>query len=373
MIRLLLILFSLVLSVSSANATQQTIPGGFVLGDSLRSWAGTPTTSNPTIDAAGEKVGFVFQAPKTGDINSVGFLTSTVTTGCDVDVRIETVSLTNGDPTGTLADTDSNATQTIQDSDDDTWFTVTLTDVAAVTKGDIIAAVIVNPGSSFCDADIKTQFLDPGQARFPYGEVFTSSWTKNSNTGIFFIGYSGGAAPIHSLFPMSTNPSTESITFNSGDVFDEVALRFKTPFPCTVSGAWIALEADNNFDLVLYEGTTAKLTISVDKDLRVNTNGGLYLLEFPSTFTTTANTEYFLSAKPGAGDIVVYMYNVNSTTEMASVKGGVEFQKATRVDGGSWSVQTTQRPFYGIFCSQFDDATGGGGGTNASGAISVGF
>ena len=64
---------------------------------------------NRTSEAANEQAAGVFQAPFTGTIDKVIFATGTVATGGTVDVRLETVSIANGDPTGTLLGTNSNA------------------------------------------------------------------------------------------------------------------------------------------------------------------------------------------------------------------------------------------------------------------------
>ena len=98
------------------------------------------------LDAAGEIAGFVFRAPKAGEIDQIHFRTGTVTTGDDLDVRLETVDAANGDPTGTLADTNSNATQAVGNGDDDTWFAVSLTASATVTADTPYAIALTAPG-----------------------------------------------------------------------------------------------------------------------------------------------------------------------------------------------------------------------------------
>ena len=58
------------------------------------------SSTNTTMDGASEALWYVFQAPQTGSIRKLGFHTATVTTGCTVDARVETVSAANGQPSG---------------------------------------------------------------------------------------------------------------------------------------------------------------------------------------------------------------------------------------------------------------------------------
>lgn len=59
-----------------------------------------------------DKVAFVLQAPKTGTLARVAFLTGTVTSAATIGLRIETVSATSGGvPSGTLYDAAGTGSQ----------------------------------------------------------------------------------------------------------------------------------------------------------------------------------------------------------------------------------------------------------------------
>src|SRR3990172_8330277 len=153
--------------------------------------AGGATHQSLLLDAADEKAAFIFRAPKAGDITEVVFLTGTVTTGAIVDVRIETVSLTNGDPTGTLWGTTTNGAVVIANTDDNVFKTATLTLAATVAKGDLLSVVIVNPTVSPGNLNVVTS-LDHS-AGFPYRDLFTTVWTKGIRPLIVGIEYSDGS------------------------------------------------------------------------------------------------------------------------------------------------------------------------------------
>jgi hypothetical protein len=81
----------------AAEATMRTIEGFFMVPSP---W-GMPS-SGATFDyvtlSVSDKCAYVFRAPKSGTISKVGFRTGTVGTGGTVDVRLETVSATDGNP-----------------------------------------------------------------------------------------------------------------------------------------------------------------------------------------------------------------------------------------------------------------------------------
>lgn len=331
----------------------QTIPGGFFIPRYPR---GTPTLRDMLIDAADEEAAGVFRAGKTGTINKVGFLTGTVTTGATVDVRLETVSLTDGDPTGTLLGTNSNGSQVIDDADDATWFLTALTTGVAVTKGDLFAATIVNPSSSFGNMNIRRTRYD--QAFFGYSDLFTGTWAKSVEQPCFAFEYSDGSYVVtYGAFPADSMPGP---LFNSSDTPDERGLKFKLPFSVRVTGAWVMIDADENADIVLYDSDdTALETVSIDKDVRQATGLNLFLLHFSGTQELTANVFRRLVVKPTTTtDVQLREFTVDAAAIMDSFDGGQDFHLTTRTDAGSWTDTTTRRPVMGLICDGVGGASG---------------
>lgn len=160
----------------------QTIPGGLIIPS--KGSDENPSFQDLLIDAASEKAASIVRAGKTGTIDKVGFKTRTVTTGDTVDVRLETVDLATGNPSGTLLGTNSNGSQVIGDADDNTWFTTALTTGVAVTKGDLFAVVIVN-GS--VPGNMNIAAFNWNRSLFPYALLFTTVWTRpGTNRGSNF-------------------------------------------------------------------------------------------------------------------------------------------------------------------------------------------
>ena len=70
----------------------------------------TVSGASNLMDANGEKVANVFVATKTGNISKIYVRFGTVTTPQDVDIRVESVDLTTGSPSGNLLAANTNGT-----------------------------------------------------------------------------------------------------------------------------------------------------------------------------------------------------------------------------------------------------------------------
>lgn len=339
--------------------TLQAIPGGMYIPRMPNATSGAPTFTTLLIDASGEKAAFVFQVPKTGSVVGVLWRTVTVTTGGNVDVRLETVDLTTGDPSGTLFGTNTNATETVADGDDNTHFETTLTAAASVTKGDLIALVIVagSPGNM----QIAAYQDDGNQIGFPYTDLFTAAWVKTDQGLVCGLVYSDiSCAPITGAHPVDIITSN---LYSSSSTPDVYALRFKLAFPARISGFWVWGDFDGDFTAKLYDsdGVTVLESLAVDTNVRSSGTGraGYYL--FDTSVNLSANTVYRLGIEPGASNITLYDFSVAVDYVMGSFDGGVEFYLSTAKDPtgtGSWTNTVTKRPMIGLFLDAFDDGVG---------------
>ncbi len=343
----------------------QAIPGGaWILHPPLERQSLINFTGE-LIDASTEKEALVSLIPKTGTISKVGFLTRTVTTGATVDVRLETVDLATGDPTGTLLGTNSNGSQVIADADDNTWFTPALTTGVAVTEGDLFAAAIANASTG------NMQIASVNFARdqtFPYADSFIGAgptWTKAQSGRPLCISLEyddGSYAVMDGIYPFSTLFNT---TFNNTDTPDEVALKFKVPWPARITSVWVMLDLDAAADIILYDtdGTTVLLTASPDPDVREATSQKQHFINFNGTANLTKDSFYRLAIKPTTtSDMTIRGFTADSVALMDSFDGGQNFHWSERTDAGAWTDVTTKRPFIGLKLSAFDDGAGGAAG-----------
>lgn len=328
-------------------------------------------TAGVLLDASGEKAAVILRVPKTGTLHKVGFRTGTVTTGDTLKVSFQDVAAT-GFPDETA---DQYRTIVIADANDDTWFTTGIlssdgTDGGtkrSVTKDQEIAVVFEY--NSYVAGNLyianMTSLGSTGLELYPYcaNKVGAGpTWAKinaAASTPVLALEYSDGSYAEFGSLPFS---SLTNQTFASDSAADEYALAFSLPFPCRIAGIGCLMDIDGNADLVLYEGTTSRATVSVDSDMRASTAINILEMKFTTPYEIAANTTYYASIKPTTTTAVgMYYFTVNSAAVMDSFDGGQNLYQATRVDGGAWTTDTAKRPFIWLLIDGFSDGVGGGG------------
>ena len=303
------------------------------------------------IDAADEKAACMVQAPKTGTISKIGWRSGTVTTGADILVRVETLdeSASRSRPSGTLWATDTSATQTVQDTDDNTWFTTTLTAGASVTKGDKLAVVISQPSSSAGNMQVSSIAVDTligTVGQFPYGMIYTTSWTGSGSAPLAIaLEYSDGSYEFIETLPIK---SVNSTAFSNSSTPDSRGLRFQLPFPCRVTGGWVYIALTENVDIKLVNtsydqgaGTGILASVSFDKDTSRIASANFLAFAFTATVNLSASTNYRLLIEPSSTtNLTVYDHEVNSLALLDAYPGGQNFHLTTAKDptgDGSWT------------------------------------
>lgn len=318
--------------------------------------------TSQTLDGAGKKYAIIMQAPKTGTIAKVGFRAGTVSSGGNVDVRIETVDPATGDPTGTLFGTDTNATQAIAAAN--TWYSPTLTAGASVTKGQLIAVVVVNSSGSYIISGISAVYT---QENFPSGSFYNASWAKVTNHPAIGLEYDDGS---YAYAPAQwTLSGISTTTFNSGSTPNERGVRFTLPAKYRAIGAYCFLDFDGDTDLILYDsdGTTPLRSVSLDKDIRASANTSLALVLFSSGVELAADTVFRLAAKPtSVTNIVLAEASLPSVAAMATLPGGAVWHKTTR-SGGGWTEDAQSIYMMGLIVDGIE--AGGGGGRLVDGGL----
>ena len=350
--------------------TQTALGGGFYHPDP----AGIPTSNAAlVIDATGEKVAFIFQAPKTGNLWKVRFRTSTVATGDVLKVSFQNVDATTGDPDGTP---DQYRLITVANGDDNVWLTTGIvssdgTDTGslrAVTRGEWLAIVI--EFNSYVAGNI--QILSSGVSLLPnnggYADHYTSSWSKQSTIGCATALYDDGSIAYTPTLSPGVNASTSS--FASNTTPDEYALKFSLPVPFTVGGAFAAVDLDGNADLVLYDsdGSSVLASASFDSDQRQGTGVNNMTALFSSEIALLANTYYYLAVKPTTTTGVTGRYSdVSAAADFDAFPGGQTMYWSQRTDAGAWADTTTRRPRISLLITKVGNDAGGGGGMRLAG------
>lgn len=311
------------------------------------------SSSSLLMDAAGEMVAFMVQAPKTGSIRKVGIKIGGVTTATDTDVRIETVDAATGNPSGTLWAANTNVTLASASITGLAFVTTgAFTADASVTKGDWLAVVIAPTGTPNYNIRVVSNGVgEDAMSITPYVKHKTAGTWASVATQLVptcTLEYSDGTyAPMENVIPYSANTST---AFNSGSTPDERALRWSLPFVHRVSGCWAELSIGGNFDIVFYDsdGTTALTTLSVDGDYDPGLTGVAFYT-FASSIECKSNTAYRLSLKPtSASNITAYQNGMSTNAQLGQFGGGTEFYLSTRTDAGAWTDTNTAKPYMGL-------------------------
>src|SRR3990167_6549970 len=299
-----------------------------------------------TLDAAGEKATTIFPIPADGNITKLGFRTATVTTGDTLKVGLYTVDA-SGDPTATAYKGMVAGTQAILATEDNTYFNVTLgTQATSVVKGDIVALVIEY--NSYVAGDMvitgfgATNSIFVG---FPYGDLYTTLWVKQNNVPFATIEYTGGIYyPTLGVLPVAS-AGAANVAYNVDTAtFDEYGIRINIPVPARAVGIWVilAVVAGADFEVILYEGTTALKTITYDGDYAVNTVARPFFLFFPTTQDLTANTDYYIAIRPTTvNSVTFYFFTAPSVAAAAQFHGGAGAYRVKRLDQGAWTTSET--------------------------------
>lgn len=357
--------------------------------------SGYPTLTAPTVtmqtcstlDGANDAFMWCGDAPATGNLTDFYFRigTTSVTSGpLNFDGRVETVS--NGRPTGTLFNTNTNGAISIGDTDDNTWKTCTLTAAASVTRGtSLIGLVVKAPGSGTFSVIINGlsnnngQFPPPGNWPVAGSDANGDGTYEAMQTSVspaLLVKISG---TIYHLGGCSPWDSVSSVIYNNGSATDERAMRIYSPVPMRI----IAIEAfisnaaaGADFTLTLWPDSAGTQTdadalaqAAHDGDaVLMTTQDGWVRRYFPTAVTIAANTVYWAACRADtANNIGLFVGVFPSITGVGSAgHGGAEFY----LGGRSWSAgsastfspDATSQPFIRLIVDGLDDGAGAGGG-----------
>jgi hypothetical protein len=347
------------LSALNASAATQNFHSWVAWPAYDTSVSGVTTLANVTLDADGEAIGMIMQAPSDLVISNVVFRTALTTTGGTVTIRVETVG-GDGNPSGTLFASGSNGSYAVQNTDDNVLLTSTLGSACLVTQGSYFAIVITAP--SGYNGSIAR--YDDDNNNFPYTTHWTGSWTKGGQRPI--IGLSDASGAFHFLNAKCVLLVSQA-TYNSGTGTNRRGNIMTLPVPATAMGVWAWIDGDGDYEFRLYDsdGTTVLGTVAVDADFRSTANSDLVFHYFNAPIALSRNTNYRLVAVPTTGtDILLNEFTVGAAAQMDSNVGG-QAVHLTTWNGSAWTETPTARAEMGLLLRGFDDGTGSGGGTSS--------
>lgn len=331
------------------------------------------------IDAASEKAAVMFQAPKTGTINRIGFYVGAHTTGATLDCEVQTVSTTTIFPSGTKVGSSTTGTVATTATG---WYEATLSTGAAVNKGDRIALVVAQPASSPGNCAIgalDSWVYDTSSTNYPAGALYTSSWAAAGSfkRPIIFPGYDDSTyGGVFGSMPV-TEVNT-SFTLNTGSTPDEVGNVFTTVAPLRIVGARVFINPggdSRDFTLKLYDSANSVLASETFDSASFHTGWTMWAdLLFDAGVDTTAGLHRMTILPTTASNATVSYLTIPNNTTYAGVRhampGGVNTYWTQRTDAGSWTDTNTR--FMGLV-PLFDGVSDGAGGGGLAGVPIGGF
>lgn len=310
------------------------------------------------LNTTGHKVAAVYHAKKSGNIRTIrGLCTAAVVTGGNptFDVRVETVNTADGNPSGTLFGTNTNATLTVSASG--AW-EVTLTADAAVSEGDSFAVVVnCTSGSATSSATFTVQGTTI-TAAFPYSLTNTGSWSKQASPPCGQAPFYDDGEMVAGATVFSSSTTTES--WGSSSTPDEIGNVWQFADSVDIGGVHgqFSAQASGSFDVVIYDDAgTALYTRTFDSDMQRSANNeGSWDLKFPP-ITIAAATNFRIVLKPTTNNARLAVRSFVSSAIRA--QHSAEAQYTSRTDGGSFSDDATK---LALICPVIEAFNGGGGG-----------
>jgi hypothetical protein len=341
-----------------------------------------PSTSAPDfnnfgpIDATGEKMAYsgrVWFPARTGtkDIRRIGFRFGSVTKagGSALTLSLQSVSLTAGPPT----QPDETQDQTVAIANADATFAANtwhrsgaLSADRTVTFGELLSVVLEYDGSGRLGADTVNMSCPNWVPLNRHGAVGAhkvgGSWSNNNMVPNVILEMSDGTfGTLLGSFPCSgINQHTINVDTATAD---EYALAFTPEIAFGADGIWAVVQPSGNYELLLYEGTTALATIA--QDLNNAEFNSPRTVEQPfAAQDLDAGTTYYAAVRPTTTtNINVYSFDVSDANHFTCHEEGTSWNYATRLNQGAWAAATaTRRMFAGVRASSFHDGSGGGGG-----------
>lgn len=330
------------------------------------------TITSQTIDANNDGAGMIFYAPVAGDIEAIGFNTTTRTSPPTFRIGLEGATTTRT-PDGTYKASGNAYVDASPSATGWAWYTLGTN--ATVAAGDALAATIRYQTGTIGASNLIAVALRSvvgGRGFNGYAVTLTAgTWAADTGSPCFIaIRYTDGTIV---GFPYSALTNN---AFNSGSSPRYRGILWTPQATVKVSGAALCHRpnANSDYEIQVYEGSSGSPmtngTVTLDPDVTIAGTGATQFSEatFPALLTFTAGTSY---------RIVINPTTVNSNNAFVAVtvpdtdsrdQWGCEHIRLTTADTpGTWTDTDLQfLPIIPIL-AEVDIPTGGGSRANIIG------
>lgn len=297
------------------------------------------------LDANNDGFGFVFKAPKSGDISKVLFAVNAVD-GTPPTYRVGLEGVSSRAPDGTYLTSGTAYVDQSSWSTGTAW--QTLGAAATVSAGDLVAATIryqtgTVDASNNVQVSGQTQ-IGLAQSGNPYTCVLTAGSWAVGNTAMVALAsvqYSDGTI-------LSCNPAA-TVSNNSWSSASSPRYRgnkFTPPVDARIFGAWFQMRAGDTSDwsIELYEGTDSSPIVSaaVDWSECVAGTGQIYTVFVPFEPTAlTGGTAYRIIANPTTTNANTYFGQLSFVDSDSAAAYAGMLSGSTASTAGSWTDDAT--------------------------------
>lgn len=327
------------------------------------------------LDALGEYAALIFNITQAGTIDRVHFNLSALTADGDgLRIRLETVDLATGLPSGTLVAGSSEVTVATAAAG---WNRSPAGLGAVVAAGDLVALKFASPatGTTFQGTMRLARYpaLQPDNLSVYLVQAVPTAakYTGADIVGCAALEYNDGSTPMQrGLAPFS---SISNINFGTGNTYDAIGNVFRLPFRCSAAGVWgfVSFPADTADFVVEIRDASHNVIASHTRDantLRAVGGYASFYFLFASPVTLEANTTYRVVVRATTTSALTMAYSIVDTTN-----GGTRLYEAAGFDatdwlmtrrassGGAWDQVTDRSAAVGIVISGFEDGAAAGG------------
>ena len=301
-------------------------------------------STEQTLNAAGEAYAIAFYGGSfiNGNLAKIKFYAGVVSTSGDIDITIETLNSSSGEPTGTLLAT--GAEQSGYTLSSTGWNEVTLDTPVAITPDTKFAVVITNSSGSSADWEVYGSGSQQGAFGLEYDGA---TWSAGTRAPLCQLELDTGQ--IIPTFVWCKAISTSS-AYDSADTPDERGGLYQFPFAIRMVGIKAYIDLDGPCDVILYDTNDNALeTISLNTNDTLSTEHQYFQIMFSESRSFAANEKFRVSFKPTDGSLTIRYYQHEYGDQDERDSAPSFGQETTRTDGGAWTEDPLNEPFISFY------------------------
>ena len=320
------------------------------------------TTNDMDLNAANLAIAFSWDTGvgKAGNLSKIHFNVRNLTFAGDIEVSVETLDATTGEPTGTLISTGASVTMSLTAAQSEI---ATLSTAAVIPNTNTPFGVVFrNPATGF--ASWKELSLGARGASTRNWEYNGSSWATGTRGGKCTLEFDDGEKVYPSHGFTGYGGGTNAFNINSSP--NEYAALWSLPFSCKIAGfvmrtfGGIGYPGTAEFGFLDSNGTQIGSTTNVTMS---QFHSGTYLpMWFDSEIEITAYEDYRSYCKAtNTGSVRQYIATYDNEEDRFQRHSGIQPQLQSRTNGGAWSDEANKAMAHSLIITELSDDIGTGG------------